>query len=299
MQQLERLLNQTNYCSKETAFLIDGFKNGFTIGYKGPAERTDISRNIPITPGVGSKEEMWEKVMKETEAGRYAGPFSDIPFENSYIQSPIGLVPKDGGTKTRLIFHLSFDFPNGNKSVNHWTSEEDCTVQYDDLDSAVRLVLNLKKKRKLNHQKTIFFGKSDLKMAFRVLPIWPGHRRFLLIRAQDPKSGSYFYFLDKNLPFGGSISCSHFTRFSNALRHIVECTTGKKGQITSYLDDFLFISDSKSECDYMVREFLRICEIIGFPVSHDKTEWGTDRIVFLGILLDGTGGGRLAIPLEK
>ena len=34
--------------------------------------------------------------MKEVEAKHYAGPFKTIPFEN-FIQSPIGLVPKDNG----------------------------------------------------------------------------------------------------------------------------------------------------------------------------------------------------------
>ena len=45
--------------------------------------------------------------MKEIAEKRMAGPFEDIPFEH-FIQSPIGLVPKDGGKKTRLIFHLSY-----------------------------------------------------------------------------------------------------------------------------------------------------------------------------------------------
>ena len=42
---------------------------------------------------------LWNKVMKEVEAKRFAGPFEKIPFDN-FIQSPIGLVPKDGGKST-------------------------------------------------------------------------------------------------------------------------------------------------------------------------------------------------------
>ena len=45
--------------------------------------------------------------MNEVELGRYAGPFEEPPFD-SYVQSPIGLVPKDKGLKTRLMFHLSY-----------------------------------------------------------------------------------------------------------------------------------------------------------------------------------------------
>ena len=46
---------------------------------------------------VGNKIELWNKVVKE---GRYAGPFKEIPYDY-FIQSPIGLVPKDHGVKTR------------------------------------------------------------------------------------------------------------------------------------------------------------------------------------------------------
>ena len=43
--------------------------------------------------------------MNEVRLGRVAGPFEKIPFTN-YTQSPVGLVPKDGSKKTRLIFLL-------------------------------------------------------------------------------------------------------------------------------------------------------------------------------------------------
>ena len=75
--------------------------------------------------------------MKEVKEGHYVGPFEQIPFE-SYVQSPIGLVPKDGGTKTKLIFHLSCDFKKSrNKSLNHYIPDEVCSVKYNDIDEAV------------------------------------------------------------------------------------------------------------------------------------------------------------------
>ena len=45
--------------------------------------------------------------MKEVKLKRFAGPFESSPFED-FIQSPVGLVPKDNGKDTRLIFHLSY-----------------------------------------------------------------------------------------------------------------------------------------------------------------------------------------------
>ena len=94
VQRLQELLQETQYDLVETAFLVDGFTNGFDIGYAGPEVRQSQSKNIPFT--VGNKVELWNKIMKEVKLGRVAGPFSEIPYQN-YIQSPVGLVPKAGG----------------------------------------------------------------------------------------------------------------------------------------------------------------------------------------------------------
>ena len=61
--------------------------------------------------------------MKEVQAKRVAGPFEQIPFEH-FIQSPIGLIPKAGSDEARLIFHLSYDFKNGLKSLTSFTPKE-------------------------------------------------------------------------------------------------------------------------------------------------------------------------------
>ena len=99
-------LNKSNYEPGETSYLVNGFKEGFDIEYKGPQNRKDQANNIPFK--IGNKKVMWNKIMKEVEIGRYAGPYDQPPFE-FYIQSPLGLVPK-GEKKVRLIFHLSYDF---------------------------------------------------------------------------------------------------------------------------------------------------------------------------------------------
>ena len=68
--------------------------------------------------------------------------------------------------------------------------------------------------------------------------------------------------------------------------------------MTNYLDDFLFVALTLLRCNFLIQQFLNLCEQIGVPIALEKTEWGTLRIVFLGILLDGVGL-TLAIPLEK
>ena len=135
------LLRQTGYNSEKIEFLERGLKFGFDLGYAGPQCRQSKSDNIPFT--VGDRVILWNKIMKEVQLKRVAGPYSeeDLPFEN-YIQSPVGLVPKAGSDQTRLIFHLSYDFKRDNmKSMNFHTPEELCSVKYKDLDYAVNVYL--------------------------------------------------------------------------------------------------------------------------------------------------------------
>ena len=51
----------------------------------------------------------------------------------------------------------------------------------------------------------------------------------LVMKAKHPKTGKIYYFVDKCLPFGSSISCAIFQAFSNAISHIVTVIV-KKGE---------------------------------------------------------------------
>ena len=136
---LVKLLRESGYDENEILFLENGLTNGFDIGYDGPQVRQSNSENLPFT--VGDRTELWNKLMKEVKLKRVAGPFKTIPFDN-FIQSPIGLIPKDNGTQTRLVFHLSYDCKrDGHKSLNHHTPREVCTVKYKDLDYAIQAYL--------------------------------------------------------------------------------------------------------------------------------------------------------------
>ena len=93
--EFERLLVEACYDDQKMKFLIDGFRNGFSIGYEGDQQVKRKAPNLKLE--VGNKTELWNKVMKEVELGRYSGPYKkdELPF-NSLMQSPIGLVPKAG-----------------------------------------------------------------------------------------------------------------------------------------------------------------------------------------------------------
>ena len=171
--------------------------------------------------------------MKEVKLKRVTGPFDQIPFEN-YIQSPIGLVPKSGSDKTRLIFHLSYNFSEDekDKSLNYHTPSELCTTKYCDIGHAVETYLTLREQgeheqmeAESNNKKpgksgyaqnfrpvVVYASKTDIQSAFRILPLlrkcWP----WVIMAAENPCTKKLQFFVDKCLPFGASISCALFQR---------------------------------------------------------------------------------------
>ena len=137
---LESLLKEASYDTDKTNKLVDGFKNGFSLGYEGPTKIQIQSPNLKFR-GVGNKTILWNKVMKEVKLKRYAGPFKSPPFD-FFIQSPIWLVPKDNGRDVHLIFHLSYPCSSKSKiSVNANINKKLCSVSYPSFDQAIQLCL--------------------------------------------------------------------------------------------------------------------------------------------------------------
>ena len=266
--EFQKLLKLSKFNGKRSEALINGFKFGFSIGYEGETEIQQKSAILKLF--VGSKIELWNKVMKEVGLKCFAGPFGKIPFKN-YIQSPIGLVPKDGRTKTHLIFHLlHLRLQKGvkQKSVNTNTPRELCNVNYASFDDAITLCIA--------EGKSCHIAKSDMDSAFRNLGIKAEHWPYLVMKAESPIDGKTYYFVDKCLPFGASISCALFQEFLDAVAHIVKFFTKKP--LVNYLDDYFFAALLKAICNSQVSKFLEVCEIINFPVSAHKTFWGTTRL---------------------
>ena len=272
---MESLLKQSGYCPEKTKFLVDGFQNGFSIGYNGPKNIQQTAPNLPLN--VGTEADLWNKVMKEVKLKRFAGPYEKVPFDN-FIQSPIGLVPKDGGMQTRLTFHLSYPRTGRGNSVNASTPQELCKVHYSDFDAAIA--------RCLTEGKLCKLGKSDVQSTFRNLGILPEHWKYLIMKAKCPIDGKIYYFVDKCLPFGASISCALFQAVSDAIAHIVTWRVGMKKIPVNYLDDFLFAALMQWLCDHQINIFMQICADINLPVNLDKTVWSTTRLTFLGLLID-------------
>ena len=213
--------------------------------------------------------------MKEVKEHRYAGPYEEPPYEE-YIESPMELVPKDGGMKTRLVFHLSY--PRTGASVNSGIPKEKCSVKYPDFEEAVKLC------QKYGKADKCVGGKSDMSIAFLNVPLRVLDFLLLLLKAEHPTTGKIYFFVDKCLPFSASISCAIFQKFSDSVSYLVTFRTKKEN--INYLDDFFFVAWLKMLCNCQVNTFLEVCSEINFPVSLEKIFWATERLIFLGLPLD-------------
>ena len=145
--------------------------------------------------------------------------------------------------------------------------KELCSVKYPDFADTVKLIQGL-----IKNSGSCMIGKSDASSAFRNLGILPQHWRYLIMKAQSPIDGQWYYFIDKCLPFGASISCSHFQRVLNATAHIVKFKT--KQDLINYWDDFLFAAILKYLCDQQMEIFIEICGLIGMPLKSRENSLG-------------------------
>ena len=254
----------STYDQHLTKFLIDGFSKGFRIGFVGESTPRFSSnlQSAKENPGVLSC-----KLEKEWSAGRIAGPFSAPPFSN-FVSSPLGVVPKKNPGEFRIIHHLSY--PEG-LSVNDSIPEGKSTVHYASIGNAISLIKNI--------GSGSFLAKTDIKSAFRIIPIHPDDYHLLGMKWNNA------FFFDRCLPMGCSSSCAIFEAFSTSLEWVAERRLGASG-VLHILDDFLFIANTESKCRSDLNQFIELCQTIGVPIAHEKTEGPATTLQFAGITLD-------------
>ena len=170
-------------------FLIQGFSYGFHIHYSNLRSSFESPNLLSANdqPNI-----VTDKLHKEIEAGRVAGPFSAPPFDNSVV-SPLGIVPKKAPNEFRLIQHLSYPHEN---SVNSGIPVDFSSVRYASIQDAIVFVKRL--------GVGCYLAKTDIKSAFRIIPIHPGDYPLLGMKWQ----GNYYF--DRCLPMGCRSSCAIF-----------------------------------------------------------------------------------------
>ena len=134
-------------------------------------------------------------------------------------------------------------------------------------------------------------AKTDVKSAFRIIPIHPDDFALLGMKWQN------FYYFDRCLPMGCSSSCAIFEAFSTALEWLAMNRLGASA-VLHILDDFLFIAESQEQCQADLTNFLSMCEHIGVPIAQEKTVGPDTTLQFAGITLDSVKQ-EARLPVDK
>ena len=184
---LERELSQHLNCNFVTN-LVNGLSYGTPVGYTGP-EKSRVSRNLILV--TQHPEIVSTSLSKEINLGRVAGPFDVPPLPNLQCH-PVGVVPKKHSTDWRTIYHLSY--PEGD-SINDYIPKDPYSLQYVRVDDAICIIKSL--------GLGSFMAKTDLKSAFRLIPVHPG-KAFI---GRVNTLWTYTSPLDSAVPCSFSINC--------------------------------------------------------------------------------------------
>ena len=123
-------------------------------------------------------------------------------------------------------------------------------------------------------------AKTDIKNAFRIIPIHPNDYGLLGMQWR----GLYYY--DRCMPMGcSSSSCLPFETFSTAVEWVAHNKL-KIDYILHLLDDYLLVAPSMQLCQQQLELFLSLCTYLGIPIAPEKTCGPATSMFFAGIELN-------------
>ena len=259
-------------------YILEGIEHGFQIGVGEAGQIVAAKKNMgsaASNPGV-----IEEYITNECAKGNILGPFPPSILSKVHINR-FGAIPKRHQPgKWRLITDLSF--PEGS-SVNDMIDPAICTLSYITVDEVAKVAIAL--------GKGALIAKTDIKSAYRLVPIRPHDRRWLGMRWKDR------VYIDGMLPFGLRSAPKIF----NALADAMEWIVAQEGVdwIYHYLDDFALLGPPNSpDCQRALDTLTQVFDSLGVPLAPEKREGPGTTITFLGIVID-TVRQELRLPQDK
>ena len=243
-------LELTNHPDRKFVFnLLSTLKEGARIGYCGP-------RSARVSPNLISATQHPDVVSanleQEVNLGRVAGPYAAPPLANFQCH-PVAVIPKKHSSDWRTIYHLSY--PQGN-SINDHIAKDPYSLSYVRVDDAIQILQSL--------GKGAYMAKTDLKSAFRLIPIHPDDWNLLGI----PRKSQYY--VDMYLPFGLRSAPFIFNQLSDGLEWILKHNHGLQ-RVIHILDDFFIAESSRLACLNSFSTLLRVFMSLRAPVVASKT----------------------------
>lgn len=237
------------------------------LGFYGQRNRIQIGPNLESAqehPAAIDK-----NIATELANGRRKGPFSSIPFANTFYSNPLGVVFKKGKSKPRVIHHLSWPRSAANTSVNASIFEFD--VKLDAFDKALVSIREL--------GANCLMSKIDIESAYRCIPVRPDDWPLLGFQWNEQ------YYFDIVMQFGVTSATAIFEWYSSAAQYIAERSCGIKHMV-HYVDDFMLFSRGDAAAKLALDSVVKLFAELGIPISVDKLEGPNTSMIFLGILFD-------------
>ena len=244
--------------------LLGTLKEGARIGYTGPCSAR-VSPNL--ISAAQHPEVVSLNLQKAVALGRVAGPYPYPPLPKFQCH-PVRVIPKKHSPEWRTIYHLSF--PQGTSSNDH-IPKDPYSLSYVRVDDAIRILQSL--------GRGAFMAKTDLRSAFRLIPIHPDDWNLLGIYWQ-----SQFY-VDMYLPFGLRSAPFLFNQLSDGLEWILKNNYSIQ-RVIHILDDFFIAERNKLDCLTSFSTLLKVFMSLMAPVVASKTIGPSREIEFMGIILD-------------
>ena len=189
--------------------------------------------------------------------------------DKPHVVSPLGVVPKAGSSKLRLIWDGRF--------VNKYVNIPDLT--YESLSFLKEVLLP-----------NDYMFSIDLKSGYHHLDIHPDCWKFLGFEWH----GKYYVYTQ--LPFGLAPACWAFSKLT---REVLSYFRRKGIACTGYIDDSLYAHSKADTLQDQQRIILHTWQDLGFIVNIEKSQTTVGRrLRYLGMWVD-TEKGTFFVPEEK
>ena len=244
--------------------LVTAIRTGVLLAYCGPREGHSSGHNLPS--GVEHADAVRTNIDKELELQRRRGPYPRPPFPFSFA-NPLGVVFKKGGSKPRIIHHLSY--PRNGDSVNAYIMHLEVKMK-----AFERAVDNLRA-----CGQGCYMAKIDIESAYRCIPVHP---------LDWPLQGMQWdgqFFFDIVMQFGLSSASAIFEYFASATEFFAKVLLLIRF-LEHYIDDFLLMARTFRLCLTDRDKLLGMLDKLGLPYSLPKLEGPATSMNFLGIKLD-------------
>ena len=275
-------------------YVLKGCKEGFRMGVMEPFKKSWVRKNAGSAKT--HVEVLQHYIREEIKAGRMEDMGTQVPV--GQVQ-PCGVISKGHKPISPDSFRITNNFSSATEeeSVNEKIPAQNKKVKYSRIVDALAVINTF-----LEMHCDVYLAALDIKAAFRNLLVNPHDRRMCLLQAPD-KDGVNRFYADRCIGFGCASSPSIFGAVSDAVHWIAESELKRRhphcrARYIHLADDYLTIGASQEECKEAFDCLRDVLASVGLPEAEKKTVEPTQRLQYLGMIIDA-GKGEVSIPDDK